>query len=341
MTSTATAKGKARTSDVTPYQDVHRRQVRGCEGRQDLRRLRPLHGRRHRHLPRRRAPRTWTGRSRRPPRLLRGLEGHVGPGPRPHPVPAGRAAPRPPRRAGRARDDQLGQADRRVASTTSTTPPPATSTTAAWPPRSTARCCRFRPMPSPSPCGSRSAWPARSSPGTIRCSWPRGRSRRPSPPAAPSSSSPPSRRRSALLRLAEDFEAVGLPPGVVNVITGDGPVAGAPHRGAPPMSGRSPSPAAPRSASSSCGAPPTSSSGCRSSWAASRPTSSSATPTSRTRWTARSSAPSSTRARSARPAAGCWCRRTSTRSSSTPPRPRPRPSGWARAWTATPRWARW
>jgi betaine-aldehyde dehydrogenase len=30
-----------------------------------------------------------------------------------------------------------------------------------------------------------------------------------------------------LLRLAEDFEAVGLPPGVVNVVTGDGPVAGA------------------------------------------------------------------------------------------------------------------
>jgi betaine-aldehyde dehydrogenase len=32
----------------------------------------------------------------------------------------------------------------------------------------------------------------------------------------------------SLLKLAEDFEAVGLPPGVVNVITGDGPAAGAP-----------------------------------------------------------------------------------------------------------------
>jgi betaine-aldehyde dehydrogenase len=32
----------------------------------------------------------------------------------------------------------------------------------------------------------------------------------------------------SLLKLAEDFEAVGLPPGVVNVITGDGPGAGAP-----------------------------------------------------------------------------------------------------------------
>ena len=93
-----------------------------------------------------------------------------------------------------------------------------------------------------------------------------------------------------------------------------------------PTCGRSPSPAAPRSARSSCGTPPTSSSGSRSSWAASRPTSSSATPTSRTRWTAPSSAPSSTRARSARPGAACWCSRTSTRSSWTPPRPRRRPS---------------
>ena len=32
----------------------------------------------------------------------------------------------------------------------------------------------------------------------------------------------------SLLKLAEDFEAVGLPPGVVNVVTGDGPGAGAP-----------------------------------------------------------------------------------------------------------------
>jgi betaine-aldehyde dehydrogenase len=31
-----------------------------------------------------------------------------------------------------------------------------------------------------------------------------------------------------LLKLAEDFESVGLPPGVVNVVTGDGPAAGAP-----------------------------------------------------------------------------------------------------------------
>ena len=41
-------------------------------------------------------------------------------------------------------------------------------------------------------------------------------------------SSPPSRRPLSLLKLAEDFEAVGLPPGVVNVVTGDGPGAGAP-----------------------------------------------------------------------------------------------------------------
>ena len=32
----------------------------------------------------------------------------------------------------------------------------------------------------------------------------------------------------SILELARDFEAVGLPPGVVNIVTGDGPVAGAP-----------------------------------------------------------------------------------------------------------------
>ncbi len=32
----------------------------------------------------------------------------------------------------------------------------------------------------------------------------------------------------SILKLAEDFESVGLPPGVVNVVTGDGPGAGAP-----------------------------------------------------------------------------------------------------------------
>ena len=32
----------------------------------------------------------------------------------------------------------------------------------------------------------------------------------------------------SILKLAEDFEAVGLPPGVVNIVTGDGPGAGAP-----------------------------------------------------------------------------------------------------------------
>src|SRR3954463_3674646 len=32
----------------------------------------------------------------------------------------------------------------------------------------------------------------------------------------------------SILALAQDFEAVGLPPGVVNIVTGDGPSAGAP-----------------------------------------------------------------------------------------------------------------
>ena len=47
----------------------------------------------------------------------------------------------------------------------------------------------------PTPCGSRSAWSARSSPGTSRCSWPPGSSARPWPPGTPWSSSRPSRRR--------------------------------------------------------------------------------------------------------------------------------------------------
>ena len=116
----------------------------------------------------------------------------------------------------------------------------------------------------------------------------RGASSRPSRRRSPCSSWPRTSRRSAFRPAWSTSSPVTVPARA--------------RRSSPTATcGRSPSPAAPRSASSSCATRPISSSGYRSSWAASRPTSSSATPTSRTRWTAPSSAPSSTRARSARP----------------------------------------
>src|SRR5690242_12186138 len=111
----------------------------------------------------------------------------------------------------------------------------------------------------------------------------------------------------SILALAREFEAIGLPPGVVNIVTGDGPSAGAPQ--------------------------PTSSSGSRWNWGASRPTSSSATPTSRTPSTELSLGPSSIRARCAPPAAEYWCSGTFTRSSLRLPPPRPGRFGWETAWT--------
>ena len=112
--------------------------------------------------------------------------------------------------------------------------------------------------------------------------------------------------------------SVGLPQGVVNVVTGYGPGAGAPLVAHPEVrqdrlhrqrrGGQAHHAERRRPAEA----------GVASSWAASRPTSSSPTPTSRPRWTAPSSASSSTRARSARRAAACWCSRPSTRSSWTP-----------------------
>jgi aldehyde dehydrogenase (NAD+) len=110
---------------------------------------------------------------------------------------------------------------------------------------------------------------------------------------------------SALL-FAEICTEVGLPAGVVNIVTGDGAV-GAGHRRAPahrqdrlhrqhrgrPRHPPSPPPAAARSSAWS--------------WAASRPTSSLPMPTSTLPSKAWSTASSSTRARCAAPAAGCWC----------------------------------
>ena len=77
-------------------------------------------------------------------------------------------------------------------------------------------------------------------------------------PAAPWCSSRRSRRPLTILELAKDFEAVGLPPGVVNIVTGDGPGAGAPLVRPSRDAARSPSPAAPRWARPSCATPPTS-----------------------------------------------------------------------------------
>ena len=109
---------------------------------------------------------------------------------------------------------------------------------------------------------------------------------------------------------ARSAEEIGLPPGVVNIVTGDG----RDRRGARrriPTSTRSPSPARPRSAGSSARPPPAAARSFRWSWAASRRSSSSTMPTS-TAWSrAWSTRSGSTRARSAAPARGCWCRKAS------------------------------
>ena len=69
---------------------------------------------------------------------------------------------------------------------------------------------------------ARSASPGRSSRGTSRCSWRRGRSRPRSRAATPSSSSPPRRRRSPRCCSRKIIEEAELPPGVVNIVTGAG-----------------------------------------------------------------------------------------------------------------------
>ena len=115
MTSTATAPGKTRKSEVTRYQMYIDGKFVDAQGRQDVRRLRSRDRRRDRHLP---GGRTGGHRPRGQggaPRVLRGLARKVQrAGARPGALPPGRADPRPARRAGRAGDAQLGQADRRV-----------------------------------------------------------------------------------------------------------------------------------------------------------------------------------------------------------------------------------
>ena len=109
----------------------------------------------------------------------------------------------------------------------------------------------------------------------------RSRSPPPSPPAAPSSSSRPRSRRCGSCALAEIFDEIGLPAGVFNLVSGNGPVVGEAIAAHPDVdmvsftgSTRAGKRVMPRS-------PPAPSSGSRSSSAASRRTSSSTTPTSR------------------------------------------------------------
>ena len=79
-----------------------------------------------------------------------------------------------------------------------------------------------RATTSPTRCASRSASSRRSCRGTSRCCWRPGRWRRRWPAATPSSSSRPARRRSRRSRSARLRSRSGLPPGVLNVITGPG-----------------------------------------------------------------------------------------------------------------------
>ena len=81
---------------------------------------------------------------------------------------------------------------------------------------------------------SPSASPARSCPGTTRSCSPPGSSRRRSQRAARPCSSPIRPTPLSAIRLAEIATEAGLPPGVVNVVPGDGPTTGAylvGHRG--------------------------------------------------------------------------------------------------------------
>ena len=73
---------------------------------------------------------------------------------------------------------------------------------------------------------SRSASSPRSRPGTTRCTRSRPRSPRRSPPAAPSCSSRPRSRRCAPSRSRRSATQVGLPAGVLNLVTGYGQVVG-------------------------------------------------------------------------------------------------------------------
>ena len=143
----------------------------------------------------------------------------------------------------------------------------------------------------------------RSRPGTRRCCWRPGSSRRRWPPATPWSSSRPSSPRPRRSSSASCSRRPGFPPGVVNVVTGFGAEVGDAAGRATPRSPRSPSPAATRPARRVYELAARAHQ-ARSRWssAASRPTSCSTTPISTTRSTASSPASSPRPARPASPA---------------------------------------
>ena len=101
---------------------------------------------------------------------------------------------------------------------------PATSTS-RWP-RRTSSTTRAGPTssatPGTAPTRARSAWPARSSRGTSRCSCSRGRSRPRWPPATRCVLKPAETTPLTALLFAEICQQADLPPGVVNIVTGAG-----------------------------------------------------------------------------------------------------------------------
>ena len=127
------------------------------------------------------------------------------------------------------------------------------------------------------------------------------------------------------LALAEIALEIGLPPGVLNVVTGPARAWDSASSSIP-ASTRSRSPGTRRQAARSCVAPPRPSSASRSSSAASRPTSSFQTRTSTRRCAARRSGFSTGKAKSARRVHGCSCIAPS------------RTSSWRKSWRARRRW---
>lgn len=147
---------------------------------------------------------------------------------------------------------------------------------------------------------------------------------------------------SALL-LGRIATEAGLPPGVLNVVTGDGPTAGRAIGLHPDVDVLAFTGSTAVGFYTSCATPPTpTSSGSGWSWAASRRTSSFPTPpTWRRPPPPPPGASSSTRARCAPPPPGSWCTPPSPNAS--PKRSWPGPGNCASVtrWTRPPRWARW
>ena len=339
MTSTAAAQNKARKSEVTHYKMYIDGKFVDAKGGKTFDVYDPVHRGRDRHLSRGRRRGRGPGGQGGAPRLLRRMARRERAGARPDPLPPRRAHQGAPRRAGGSRDGQFGQADRRVRVRHGRyghllrvlrRPRHQDQRRSPSGPRRRRRLCHAR-----ADRGGRADHPLELSAahGGLEN---RARARRRLHGG----------HQAGRADAAESAQARrGFRGGRAAAGGGERRHRRRSRRGRSrssptPTSGRSPSPAARRSASSSCATPPTSSSGSRSSSAASRPISSSPMPTSRTRSTAPSSAPSSTRARSAPRGAECWCRRTSTGNSWTPRRQRRRRSSSAAASTGTRRWGR-